>query len=183
MVPRRQSPILVVCLCLVWGVLVEGGCTDRYPPAPPPSEPVVAAAAPSRRLRRLSSREYDNVVRDLLGVQTRPAAGFLPDVYQNGYDNGSVGLAVQSDQVVAYQTAAEALAAGALVSNRVAVLGDCDPDAAGADACLERVLASFAARAYRRPLTDGEAQRLREVFHGEIDQGGDFDRGLRTVLE
>src|ERR1051325_3529164 len=115
MAPRRQAPNLVLTLCVGWGVLADTGCTDRYPAPAPPSEPVVAVVAPARRLRRLSSREYDNVVRDLLGVQTRPAsAGFLSDVFQNGYDNGSVGLAVQSDQVAAYQAAAAALPGGRL---------------------------------------------------------------------
>ena len=62
----------------------------------------------TRRVRRLSNHEYDNVVRDLLGDTTRPSRAFLiSDAFPNGYDNGSDGLAVQSDQVLDYQTAAE----------------------------------------------------------------------------
>lgn len=69
-----------------------------------------------RGLRRLSNREYDNVVRGLLGDTSHPATTFIADVYQNGYDNGSTGLVVQSDQVDAYQVAAEALAETAVAA-------------------------------------------------------------------
>src|SRR5262252_421527 len=57
---------------------------------PPPSG--LSDLSP-RQLRRLSSREYNNVIRDLLGDSSRPADQFIPDAYQNGYDNGSAGLA------------------------------------------------------------------------------------------
>src|SRR3954452_16835968 len=140
MVQRRHSYVLAVATLVAWGVFVDGGCD--LPPHARPSDPVISAVAPLRRLRRLSNREYDNVVRDLLGDGSHPAYAFLADVYQNGYDNGSVGLAVQSDQVASYQVAAEALAARVLADNRAAVLGDCDPDVDGGDACLDRILTS-----------------------------------------
>src|SRR5437763_1624216 len=79
------------------------GCYSGGPPEPP-DQP---SLTPERRLRRLSHREYDNVVRDLLGDTTRPARAFVEDSYPNGYDNGSAALAVQSDQVLDYQAAAE----------------------------------------------------------------------------
>src|SRR5215831_6019136 len=78
--------------------------------------PSDASLLTPRRLRRLSSREYNQVVRDLLGDTTRPADSFVVDSYPNGYDNGAVKLAVQSDQVVDYQAAAEDLAARAVAN-------------------------------------------------------------------
>jgi hypothetical protein len=169
--------------------LLVMGCTGGSPAAPAsPGVPVGVApvptlTAPIRRLRRLSNREYDNVVRDLFGDRSSRAANFVVDVYQNGYDNGSAGLAVQSDQVVGYQGAAEALAANAVQNNIGQVLGGCDPAASGDQACLEGVLSSFAPRAFRRSLTATESGRLRDVFQAELQSGGDFGRGIQTVLE
>ena len=142
-----------------------------------------ASSATIRRLRRLSNREYDNVVRDLLGDTSQPANLFIPDSYSNGYDNGSAGLAVQSDQVASYQAAGEALAAAAVANNMNLLLGGCDVTRQGQAACLESLLGTFAPRAYRRPLTTTEAQRLRDAFQVGAQTTGGFDTGVQTVLE
>ncbi len=154
--------------------------------ASPPVAHVFHAAAPAsigpkRQLRRLSSREYDNVVRDLLGDATEPAKKFIADIYPNGFDNGTVALAAQSDQVDAYMNAAESLAANAVQGSMSRLVGDCDPSTAGASACLETLLSTFAPRAYRRPLTDSEKQRLRDAY--AIDGPPSFAEGVQTVLE
>src|SRR5450631_4195174 len=44
------------------------------------------SAGIGRNLRRLSVREYNNVVRDLLADTTRPANQFGQEVYTNGFD-------------------------------------------------------------------------------------------------
>jgi hypothetical protein len=139
--------------------------------------------APIRRLRRLSNREYNNVVRDLLGDTSQPANRFIPDVYPNGYDNGSAGLAVQSDQALAYEAAAESLAATAVSTNLAGLLGGCDVTQAGQQACLDAFLASFAPRAYRRPLTATEVQRLRDIFQIGAATAGGFGAGIQVALE
>jgi hypothetical protein len=165
------------------------GCGGGTPAAPPservfvtPSSGTAVQIDPVRRLRRLSSREYNAVVRDLLGDGSQPASRFIGDVYPNGYDNGSAGLVVQSDQVVDYESAAEALAAAAVQGEMAQLVGGCDPAASGDPACLEALLASFAPRAYRRPLSATEKQRLRDVFQAD-DQSSGFARGIQTVLE
>lgn len=166
-------------------LLLGAGCSgdpEALPPAgtespPPPLTPAI------RRVRRLSSREYNNVVRDLLGDTSRPAARFLRDAYQNGYDNGSAELAVQSDQVVDYEAAAEALAQTAVARGLAPLIADCDLAQQGNAACLQSLLDSLAPRAFRRPLTTGEQQRLRAVFDAELAAGGDFARAIQTVLE
>jgi len=154
---------------------VAASCSGTNAQPDPPSYSL-------RRLRRLSSREYDNVVRDLLGDTSRPSTHFLKDSYTNGYDNGSAGLAVQSDQVVAYQAAAEALAATAVNSNLKRLLGDCDVVTDGESACADVFLNTFGARAYRRPLTETELERLRGVFATGAAVGG-FATGVQTALE
>ena len=152
---------------------------------------------PAAGLRRLSSREYNNLVRDLLGDVSRPADRFVGDVFVNGYDNGSVGLAVQSDQVADYQTAAEALA-DRVVSRPALlarVLGECNAAERGQETCSAAFLDGFAARAWRRPLTDTERQRMADVIasgsapesadstDGGSRTGGGFHEGIRMALE
>ena len=151
------------------------------PSASPSAAP--GLTLPVRRLRRLSNREYDNVVRDLLGDTSQPARLFLADSYVNGYDNGSAALAVQSDQVSTYQTAAEALAADVVAKRLSLVLGGCDVTVQGEPACVDAFLTDFAARAYRRPLTPSESQRLRDVFQVGEQLGGQFADGVATALE
>jgi len=137
----------------------------------------------TRRVRRLSNHEYDNVVRDLLGDATQPSRGFLiADSFANGYDNGSDGLAVQSDQVVDYQVAAESLAASAVAGRLPTLLNGCDPAASGDDTCLEAFLAYLPPRAFRRPLTDSELGRLRTVYAAGAGAGG-LAQGVQLVLE
>ncbi len=170
--------LLLIAACT--GVIGDAG------PSTDLSRPVSMLSTdsnPIRRIRRLSSREYNNVVRDLLGDTSKPASQFIPDAYPNGYDNGSAGLAVQSDQVAAYQVAAEAVAATAVNSEMSQLLGGCDVAQAGQQGCLESLLSTFAPRAYRRPLTLTELQRLRDVFQLGAQTAGGFAAGIQTVLE
>jgi hypothetical protein len=168
--------LLLVAACT--GVIGDAGSGSNVV-----SPAVSTDSSPIRRLRRLSNREYNNVVRDLLGDTSQPANHFIVDSYPNGYDNGSAGLAVQSDQVAAYQAAAEALAAAAVTSNMSQLLAGCDVTQMGQQACLDSFLSTFAPRAYRRPLTSTELQRLRDVFAAGAQTTGGFVAGIQTVLE
>jgi hypothetical protein len=170
------------------GALLLVACTGTIGDAGPGAATVAPTPAstdssPIRRLRRLSNREYNNVVHDLLGDTSKPADRFIVDSYPNGYDNGSAALAVQSDQAVGYQVAAEALAATAVTNSMSQLLGGCDVTQMGQMACLESFLGTFAPRAYRRPLTSTELQRLRGAFQIGAQTMGGFAAGIQTVLE
>jgi hypothetical protein len=164
-------------------VLMALGC-EPPPDFVAPETPGAAGdlAQTPRRLRRLSNREYDNVVRDLIGDMTAPARAFLADAFATGYDNGPADLIVQSDHIESYQLAAEALAATAVAERRDLLLGGCDPATQGDDACVAAFLDSFAPRAFRRPLTDGEQARLRSIYDLGVAAGG-FPLGIEMALE
>ena len=148
-------------------------CT-RERSAPEPQ--TIPATSLHARLRRLSAREYDNVVRDLLAIETHPSQRLPNEGYTNGYDNGSADLSVQPTHALAYQAAAESLAATAVDTRLYLVLDGCDP--AFRD-CTATFFDSFPARAYRRPPTANELARLRRVF----ESAGEFRLGVQTVLE
>ncbi len=61
-------------------------------------------------VRRLNRIEYNNSVRDLLGVTFQPADDFPPDVPGHGFDNSAGTLSVSPLLVEKYLTAAEKVA-------------------------------------------------------------------------
>jgi hypothetical protein len=49
-------------------------------------------------------------------------------------------------------------------------------------ACADEILSTLARRAYRRPITDGERQRLMGLYAAERTKGRDFEAGVQTGL-
>jgi mono/diheme cytochrome c family protein len=72
------------------------------------------AASARGVVRRLNRAEYNNTVRDLLGVTFRPADDFPPDVPGHGFDNVGGTLTVSPALVEKYLAAAEKVARTAL---------------------------------------------------------------------
>lgn len=117
-----------------------------------PGTPGVAPldAAPAR-LHHLTARQYMNTVRELLGVPD--AAPVLVD------DEGDVPSMLLAEKL---NVAAEYLVA----LNAHKKLVPCAVEGAGtrADECAKEYLDTFAARAFRRPLTDEETSWLFTVY-------------------
>ncbi|HEY7391336.1 MAG TPA: DUF1592 domain-containing protein [Bryobacteraceae bacterium] len=65
-------------------------------------------------IRRLNRAEYNNTVRDLLGVTFQPAEDFPPDVPGDGFDNSSGTLSISPVLVEKYLAAAEKVARSAV---------------------------------------------------------------------
>ncbi len=73
-------------------------------------------------LHRLNQLEYNNTVRDLLGVTLTPADNFPPDAATEGFDNLADGLTLTPTLMDLYSLAARELAAAALtIVPRVAI--------------------------------------------------------------
>lgn len=192
---RRSTPgqlVGVACLALAAlgaacdGKIGDAGTTGIAPGAGGPGNGSSSAAGTptagiGRNLRRLSIREYNNVVRDLLGDTTQPASQFGQEVYTNGFDNGSDSLTVQGTDVLAFQAAAESLAATAVASHLSTLIGGCDTTQP-AQTCVSAFLDGFAAKAYRRPLTTTEQQRLQTVYTAGAASGG-LQGGIQLMLE
>lgn len=130
-------------------------------------------------LRRLTRFEYNNTVQDLLGVTLTPADQFPPDEIAGGFNNNAAVLTVSSLHAEKYAEAAELLAAEA-VKNLSALL-PCDPATVGEAACAERFVQTFGRRAYRRPITAEESDRLMRAYTaGRTD--GTFAEGIEVVI-
>jgi hypothetical protein len=140
----------------------------------------------ARGYRRLSKREYNNVVHDLLGDTTQPANQFDPESYASGYDNGDVLLSLSYVLFDQLHRAAHALATTAIANNLPALIGNCDLTQTP-DACVKSFLTTFAPRAYRRPLTAAEGQALLLAYTtGSAPAAATprgFTAGLQSMLE
>jgi hypothetical protein len=110
---------------------------------------------------RLTNREYNNTVRDLLGDTTRPANQFASDRDVTFEFRRAGGVAVQDGMLL--RTAAEGLATAAAPKIVPGMLLPCDP-ATGEAACAQTFITTFGQRAFRRPVTTDEATRLTGLY-------------------
>jgi hypothetical protein len=114
-------------------------------------------------MRRLNRTEYNNTVRDLLGTKLRPADAFEADRSALGFDNNGDVQTLSPLQVEQYQSAAEALVEEALLGGPAAIAAigrTAACDLTEGAPCLQRLVAAFARRAWRRPATMAETARL-----------------------
>lgn len=133
-------------------------------------------------MRRLTAQEYENVVRDLLGIEISIADSFPPEDETLGFNNNAEVLGVTQLQAEKYFEAAELAAAEAMVDPLR--LGDhiglgcrsLEPE------CIEEFAQLLASRAYRRPLESGEAQRISTLYEIGAAQRGDFRDGLSLII-
>ncbi len=132
-----------------------------------------------RPLYRLTRREYNNTVRDLLQDATQPADDF-PDDRDRSFLFRRAGLVATQDADL-LRTAAETLAKTAIKTP--AALLPCDP-ATGEDPCAAKFVSDFGKRAYRRPLSDAETMRLTALYqNARTAQKMTFNDAIETVLE
>jgi hypothetical protein len=140
------------------GATGTGGTTSTAIPDKP-GDPNAAGLMP---LRRLTNREYNNTVRDLLGDTSAPANQFPSDRDKTFQFRRAGDLAVQDATLL--RTAAETLAASAKAKVAPSLLLPCDPATAGEDACAQQFIATFGKRAFRRPLAKDETTRLTSLY-------------------
>jgi hypothetical protein len=134
-----------------------------------------------RPLTRLSRREYDNTVRDLLGDTTQPALGFADD-RDRAFLFRRPGLVATQDAEV-LRSSAEALARTA--SSKLEQLFPCDSAGAGNEAaCAARFIDDFGLRAFRRPLLPQETAGLQALYEtGRGSLGMSFKDAIGLLLE
>jgi hypothetical protein len=169
-----MKPLLAAFLLLAAGCTGRIGATaegDFTPPPsptgpgpsdpgnPPPGSTGDPNAAGLMPLRRLTIREYDNTVRDLLGDMSAPALQFPDDRDETFAFRRAHPIAVQDATLI--RSAAESLAAAAV--KNIGALLPCDP-AAGEQDCAGKFVSDFGLRAFRRPLTSEESARLMALY-------------------
>lgn len=145
--------------------------------------PDVFGPAPAG-LRRLSQVQYENTVRDLLGEAVSVPGELEPDTAVNGFVSvGSSRTTISPRGVEQYEAAAFALAQQVVADEALrAALVPCDPGTASEAACLGELVTDFGRRAWRRPLTGGEADRYTAIAVDAATTLGDFWAGVEFAV-
>lgn len=176
-------------------VLLSGcvGAIDHGETSGPGSDGTLAPAAPApavpgrARIWRLTNRQYDNTVADLLGDRTGSAGRFLADVGGHGFANSADLSLVTQQAAVHYQLAAQRLARDAVADDaRLAALLPCKLGELPDDGCARRFIQTFGRRAFRRPLQAEEVTGyfgLYAAARGELDARTGIQLVIETMLQ
>ena len=135
-------------------------------------------------IRRLTRFEYNNTVRDLLGDTTDPADVLPPEEEVAGFNNQAAALTSSDLLIEQYMKVAEDVGARAVLDID-ALLPECDPELDGNDTCALSFIQDFGRRAFRRPLSQTEVERLKSVFDWAVNDPdlGRFEDGMQVVIE
>lgn len=138
------------------------------------------------RTRRLNREEYNNTLRDLLGLAQRPGDKFPADgAGGEGFSNNADTLSLSPLLVEKYLDAANEAVAEVWERNDLKLrLLVARPDATlSPDVAAERVLRPFLARAFRRPPTDAEVKSLLQVFQQTTQRGVDWEGATKVMIK
>ena len=147
-----------------------------------------AGVAPAKRL---THDEYNNTVRDLVGIDLRPADRFPTDLTaSSGFENSANSLFIKPVTLERYLGAAELIVHAAWPLEPTSIeqkaslkrlfegVSDLDEEDAA-----KRVVTQFATRAYRRPLEQDEVDSLVMHYRRRRGQGDSAEVAIREVLQ
>ena len=129
-------------------------------------------------LQRLNRVEYNNTLRDLLGIQTRPADAFPTDTMGEWFTNNADALSLDTPLLDKYFSAAEAAINEAFTLNRSRFM-ICS---AQTTVCAAQILKAFADKAYRRSATDTEVNNLVKFISVAQSQNESFEVGIKLAM-
>ncbi len=131
-------------------------------------------------IQRLTRRQYNNTIRDLLGVDSRPADAFPADGGGGGgFDNNASTLFVPPILMERYLAAAADVLARADPARFVVTRPGADLPA---EEAARRCIAAFARRAFRRPVEAAEVERVMRLYRRASARGDGFEDAVRLAL-
>jgi hypothetical protein len=135
-------------------------------------------------VRRLTNEEYDNTVRDLLGVPGSARATFQTDPRAGRFAVIPDPVTLMTDSVYEqYTDTADALATAAfadpVLRGRIVT---CQPTPADPTTCTRGIVATFGLRAWRRPLDPAEVDGLVSLSGSALADGASFEESIRRVV-
>lgn len=154
------------------------------PPTDPMTGKPVNADVGHKGIHRLNNLEYDNTVRDLLGVTATARTSFIPDEKALGFDNIASAFGMTSAQYEQYFNSAQALSDKAFADAAArAKIVTCTPASATDTSCAQNIVKAFGLRAYRRPLQQAEVDALTKLATDALAAGEDFNGAIKHVVK
>jgi hypothetical protein len=139
-----------------------------------------APTAPSIPLRRLSPFEYDNSVRDLFGIATRPATELFAKLLPQGSNEEPAStLEVEAYHTLAHDLASELSSDPTRLSDAIG----CDAALSAESICREQLMSELLPRIFRAPLRDDVRDQMDAALAMGEELGKSFASGARAVLE
>jgi hypothetical protein len=170
------------------GTIPGAGGTSTIPVTMNPPDPTIAGTTPIDvnrvPIHRLNQAEYDNTMKDLLGVTSTPANSFIADETAYGFDNIAEAFNMTDVRFEQYYNAADMLVDTVFADPTLtAKIMTCTPAGAADTACIGQIISSFGMRAWRRPITAAEVTRLTQVATDAIALGTDATGGVKQVVK
>jgi hypothetical protein len=154
------------------------------PPTTGPGEPGASFRPGPAALRRLTRRQYEHAIQDLLGPAITLPAGLELDTVLSGFAAIGASLTTLSETVTEkLETAALGIATQALGNpERRAQLVPCTPAGPWDEPCARSFVTTFGRRAWRRPLVPEEVTQYLGIARQGAEMFGDFWQGLTYAL-
>ncbi len=123
----------------------------------------------SSQIPRITNRQYDNTVLDLLGVDLQLAASTLQADSKGNMDARTWQSYLDAAKAIAAEITTNPTAQAAAIT--------CTTEDA---ACAKQVITEFGAKVFRRPLTDEEIARYEGLYS---DSGSSFEERMAPVFQ
>jgi hypothetical protein len=135
-------------------------------------------------LRRLTIREYNDTVLDLLGDDTAPATQWLPEDQLSPFDNDYTGQVASAVLIEGAETVATEIAARFVANSAVRdqVVG-CTPTGGDDATCFRDFVTRFGRRAFRRPLSVEEIEGFMAFLRFGTAQSSAVTADFYTAVE
>jgi hypothetical protein len=169
---RRQPTSAEVALLTGWiDAITKVDCTRQKDPG-------------RVTIHRLNRVEYNNTIRDLVGVSFRPADDFPADDAGYGFDNIGDVLSLSPVLLEGYLAAAEKIVQTAFATPELkARIMIRQPTEQTKTECARQILETFARRAFRRPVKPAELERLVRFVELAEKNGDSFETGIQLALQ
>jgi hypothetical protein len=152
----------------------SGGGDNADGGAGPPADVCVPGTPATSQIPRLLNRQYEAVVRDLLGVTSVGAENKPPSQLLVADSDGPM----TPDAWRIYRDVGAQIAHAVITGPNRTRFINCAPASAG---CLDQTIRAFGRKAFRRPLTDAEVARFQKL--GQTMPAGTPEEVAETTLQ
>lgn len=154
-----------------------GHALDTLDPADFPQDPGHVV------LHRLTRVEYNNTIRDLLGVDNKPADTFPEDAGGGGgFDNNADTLFVPPVMVEKMLTSLGDVL-GLAKPERIFTHKAADDKPKSQRIAAKAILTDFAQQAFRRPVKDQEVERFAKVYDAAVKKAINHEDAVKLALK